>query len=75
MPFNTFEDKAFTQLLEMAIAEDIDSSGDLTSKATLPADLMGKATLVGRADGVLAGIEAGKGCCEKLPLKLSGFPL
>ena len=75
MPFNTFEDKAFTQLLEMAIAEDIDSSGDLTSKATLPADLKGKATLVGRTDGVLAGIEAGERVLRKIAPEAEWFSL
>lgn len=75
MPFNTFEDKAFTQLLEMAIAEDIDSSGDLTSKATLPADLFGKATLVGRADGILSGIEAGERVLRKIAPEAEWFSL
>ena len=75
MPFNTFEDKAFTQLLELAIAEDIDSSGDLTSKATLPSDLMGKATLVGRADGILAGIEAGERVLRKIAPESEWFSL
>jgi len=75
MHFNTFENKAFTLLLELAIAEDIDASGDLTSKATLPADLMGKATLVGRADGILAGIEAGEKALRKIAPDAEWFSL
>ncbi len=66
MHFNTFENKAFTLLLNMAIAEDLDSIGDITSKATLPKELMGKATLVGRADGILAGIEAAERTFKKI---------
>ena len=65
MPFNTFEDKTFTQLLEMAISEDIDSSGDLTSKATLPSDLKGKAN-AGAATPAFAVTEKDNGYCSSL---------
>jgi len=75
MPFDTLEEKSFVQLLEMAIAEDVDSIGDLTSKATLPPDLMGKATLVGRTDGILAGIETGERVLKKLAPDAEWFSL
>ena len=75
MHFNTFEEKAFNRLLELAIAEDISASGDLTSKATLPEDLLGKATLVGRADGILAGVEAGEKVLRKIAPDAEWFSL
>lgn len=43
-------------IIDTALAEDI-SHGDITSEALIPADLQGKASLLIKAEGILAGIE------------------
>ena len=45
-------------LVTLAIAEDLGDAGDVTSRATIPADLLGKAAFVARSGGVVAGLEA-----------------
>lgn len=75
MPFTPSERKSFDILLELAISEDLEPSGDLTSKATIPEDLQGKATLVGRTDGVLAGIHAGELTFARLAPQAQWFSL
>lgn len=40
-----------------ALAEDVSEAGDVTSVATIPVDVVGRADLVARADGVLAGLD------------------
>jgi len=44
------------RLVELALAEDLDQAGDRTSQATIPADLPGRAAVVARAVGVVAGL-------------------
>lgn len=39
-----------------ALAEDLADAGDVTARATIPADAAGRAELVSRADGVVAGL-------------------
>jgi nicotinate-nucleotide pyrophosphorylase (carboxylating) len=43
-------------LLDMAIAEDLGTAGDLTADATIPASARGGARFVARAGGVIAGM-------------------
>jgi nicotinate-nucleotide pyrophosphorylase (carboxylating) len=43
------------RLLEWGLKEDLDDVGDLTSQATIPAELQGQAVFVARATGILAG--------------------
>jgi nicotinate-nucleotide pyrophosphorylase (carboxylating) len=43
-------------LVARAVAEDLDGGEDVTSVATVPADLQGVAAFVPRADGTLAGV-------------------
>ena len=43
-------------LVGRAVAEDLDGGEDVTSVATVPADLVGVAAFVPRADGTLAGV-------------------
>jgi nicotinate-nucleotide pyrophosphorylase (carboxylating) len=43
-------------LVGRAVAEDLDGGEDVTSVATVPADLLGVAAFVPRADGTLAGL-------------------
>lgn len=45
-----------SDLVTRTLAEDLDQRGDVTSAATVPADLVGTADVVARADGVLAGV-------------------
>lgn len=44
------------QLVAWALEEDLGTAGDVTSLATIPADAQGRGVLIGRADGVLAGL-------------------
>ncbi|MFN5291396.1 MAG: carboxylating nicotinate-nucleotide diphosphorylase [Gemmataceae bacterium] len=75
MTFSSKEKKCFDVLLDLAIAEDLEPSGDLTSKATLSEDLVGKATLVSRAEGVLAGSSAGEFTFAEIAPKAQWFGL
>jgi nicotinate-nucleotide pyrophosphorylase (carboxylating) len=43
-------------LIDLAIAEDLGDQGDVTSQATIPEQASGRAVLVARADGILAGL-------------------
>ena len=47
---------AVLDLVGRAVAEDLDGGEDVTSVATVPADLRGVAAFVPRADGTLAGV-------------------
>jgi len=46
-------------IIELALAEDI-SHGDVTSEALIPPDLQGKASILVKAEGILAGGEVAK---------------
>ncbi len=50
------------RLIELALAEDL-SGGDITSAATIPADLTAHATVLVKADGVVAGLEVAAAVC------------
>jgi nicotinate-nucleotide pyrophosphorylase (carboxylating) len=56
--FSAAEQDACCRLVDLALAEDLGREGDLTSQAVIPADLQGRAALVARAAGVLAGLPA-----------------
>jgi len=45
-------------LVARALAEDVDARGDVTTRAVIDADARGRADIVARANGVLAGVEA-----------------
>jgi nicotinate-nucleotide pyrophosphorylase (carboxylating) len=49
-------DRQLDDIIDLALAEDI-SHGDITSQALVPPDLSGRASLLVKEDGVLAGIE------------------
>jgi nicotinate-nucleotide pyrophosphorylase (carboxylating) len=55
-PLTPTETAAARQLIALALAEDLGTAGDLTSQATIPADTPGRAALVARAAGVVAGL-------------------
>ncbi len=61
-------------LIDLALAEDLGEDGDVTSRATIPEDMLGKAAFVARSPGVLAGIEAARGVCQRVDPKLVFVP-
>lgn len=50
-------DRDVEDLVAVALAEDLADGGDVTTLATVPADLAGHAELTARAAGVIAGID------------------
>jgi nicotinate-nucleotide pyrophosphorylase (carboxylating) len=48
--------RAGREAVTRALAEDLGDPGDVTARATIPADTVGRAQLVSRADGVVAGL-------------------
>jgi nicotinate-nucleotide pyrophosphorylase (carboxylating) len=51
-----FDTHAAVRLIEMALAEDLGDSGDVTSLSTLPEVLHLKGRIVAKADGIVAGL-------------------
>ncbi|MFC2056141.1 carboxylating nicotinate-nucleotide diphosphorylase [Chloroflexota bacterium] len=47
-------------IIDLALAEDL-SSGDVTSEALIPAEFQGKASMLVKAEGILAGSKVAKG--------------
>ncbi|OAI54713.1 nicotinate-nucleotide pyrophosphorylase [Planctomycetaceae bacterium SCGC AG-212-F19] len=66
MSFNPAETAACRHLIGLALAEDLDTAGDLTSEAVIPATLRGQAVFIARSPGILAGLEAGALVLEKV---------
>jgi nicotinate-nucleotide pyrophosphorylase (carboxylating) len=58
--FTAAEADACNRLLELALQEDFGANGDLTSEAVIPPDLPGRAALVVRSAGVVAGLPAAR---------------
>jgi nicotinate-nucleotide pyrophosphorylase (carboxylating) len=56
--FTPAESAACRHLVDLALREDLDDAGDLTSAAVIPAELAGRGVLVAREDGVVAGLPA-----------------
>jgi nicotinate-nucleotide pyrophosphorylase (carboxylating) len=56
--FTPAEADACRRLVQWGLEEDLDQAGDLTSQAIIPIDLEGRAALVARAPGILAGLPA-----------------
>ena len=53
---NRLSDEQLDSIIDLALAEDI-SHGDITSEALIPPDLSGKASILVKEKGILAGIE------------------
>lgn len=53
--FSPTETDAAERLVELALAEDLGSTGDRTSDALIPPDQPGRAVVVARSTGILAG--------------------
>ena len=49
--------EASSRIIQWALREDVADRGDLTSQAVIPRDLQGRADLVARQEGVIAGLE------------------
>ncbi len=56
--------KAAETLIQLALVEDLGTVGDITSKTVIPAQYQGKAAMVARVPGVLAGVELVKMVCQ-----------
>ena len=56
--FTAVEAEACRRLLDLALQEDFGENGDLTSLAVIPPNLPGRAALVVRSAGVVAGLPA-----------------
>ncbi len=54
--FGETERHSLEALLSLAVAEDLDQAGDVTSRVTIPSHAQGAARLVARSPGVLAGL-------------------
>ena len=54
--FHEAERRNASELIRMALAEDLAESGDITGLATIPQDARGAAWITSRADGVLSGL-------------------
>jgi nicotinate-nucleotide pyrophosphorylase (carboxylating) len=63
MPLTAAETIAARRLVEMALAEDLDAAGDVTARATVPADNCGHAAVVARTEGVVAGLPVAELVC------------
>ncbi|MDB5307869.1 MAG: nadC [Gemmataceae bacterium] len=61
--FTPDEAEACRRLIDLALAEDLGPTGDRTSRALIPADHRGRAALVARTTGVVAGLPAAAAVC------------
>jgi nicotinate-nucleotide pyrophosphorylase (carboxylating) len=73
--FTDAETAACSRLIALALEEDLDTTGDLTSQAVIPEDLLGRAAFVARAPGVLAGLPAAALVCAAVEPRLHFTPL
>lgn len=64
MAFDVAESEACQCLVDLALAEDLNLAGDVTSRAVVPTDLVGRGMFVARAHGVLAGLPAAVLVCK-----------
>jgi nicotinate-nucleotide pyrophosphorylase (carboxylating) len=58
MPFTPEETEACHRLATLAVEEDLDAAGDVTSPILIPAERIGVAVLTARQPGVVAGLPA-----------------
>jgi nicotinate-nucleotide pyrophosphorylase (carboxylating) len=69
--FSPAERAAFDRLLALALDEDLSTSGDVTTRLLIPADLCGAAMMVARKAGVIAGLPAARGVFQRIDPDLS----
>jgi nicotinate-nucleotide pyrophosphorylase (carboxylating) len=66
--FGEGERRNLEALLPMAMAEDLDQVGDITTAATIPGEARGAAVLVARSPGVLAGLPVAERLADEFEL-------
>jgi nicotinate-nucleotide pyrophosphorylase (carboxylating) len=74
-PLTPAETAAARALIALALAEDLGAAGDVTSQATIPADAPGRAAVVARAAGVVAGQPVAEMVCAAVDPALAFAPL
>lgn len=74
MSFTAAEAAACSRLVELALAEDLGTSGDRTSLSTIPADKAATAAFVARTVGVLAGLPTAALVCAAVDPTLQFTP-
>lgn len=72
--FTAAEAAACGRLIDLALAEDLGTTGDRTSLATIPADSVARAKFVVRTPGVVAGLPAAELVCRAVDERLSFRP-
>ncbi len=68
--FTEAENDACLRLVEWAVREDLGPAGDITSRTLIPPDLRGRAQLVARSAGVIAGLPAAEATFEQIDASL-----
>jgi nicotinate-nucleotide pyrophosphorylase (carboxylating) len=68
--FSPAEAEACRRLIDLALAEDLGSVGDVTSQAIIPAESEGRAVFVVRVPGVVAGLPAAAMVCSAVGTRL-----
>jgi nicotinate-nucleotide pyrophosphorylase (carboxylating) len=66
LAFNSEEREAAERLIRAALAEDLATDGDLTSRALIPEAMRGTVNVVSRADGIVAGLPVAQLVYERL---------
>lgn len=75
MNLSAAEVAAARALVALALAEDLADVGDVTSRATIPVDAVGKAAFVARSGGVIAGLPVAAMVCQAVDTALTFAPL
>ncbi len=75
MNLSPAEIAAASALVALALAEDLADVGDVTSRATIPADARGRAAVVARSGGVIAGLPVAALVCASVDPSLTFAPL
>ncbi|MBV8075939.1 MAG: carboxylating nicotinate-nucleotide diphosphorylase [Planctomycetaceae bacterium] len=73
--FGAAERRNAEVLIDLALAEDLDQSGDLTATVTIPSQARGAARFVARTEGVVAGLPVVAILAERFELGDSWQPL
>lgn len=73
-PFTPDEAAACRRLVDLALAEDLGTTGDRTTLATIPAESTARAAFVARRPGVVAGLPAAAAVCRAVDPALTFAP-
>lgn len=74
LTFGDRERSSALTLIELALAEDLSTTGDLTCQALIPSDRRATVNVVSRANGVLAGSPLGRMVFERLDPAIQWHP-